>query len=443
MAVWIVSTALAIGLSSGLSAQTTREATSLTHSDLQPLKTRVEQRFQVLLLKQAFVLVPRSPIKGLTSIEFNDSAVLLDGSVVTGAELKQRVGADTDLLVQLSFLDSATRRQLFETAKPAPSAPAGVPPNGRGADAAPADRAAPTSGGWDEHKTVARIRNGGARFRFGSDLRIKEGEDVGSDVVVIFGSVVVDGKVNGEVVAVGGGVTLGPKADVSGDVTSVGGGIDRSATARVAGEINEVRVTVPTIRPYMHFTPWRDWQGWTMPFGPPVELAGTLIRIGVIGLLAALVVTAFPRRVRQISDQVSAEPWRAALAGLAAQVLFVPVLLLSVVVLAVSIIGIPLLLLMPFILVLALMALLVGFAGAGSAIGEIIARRSSVGAVNPLVALAVVWGLTVLGRFVGLVGSPLRVIVSVVLLCGFVVEYAAWTMGLGGVLLSRFGRRAP
>jgi len=28
-------------------------------------------------------------------------------------------------------------------------------------------------------------------------------------------------------------------------------------------------------------------------------------------------------------------------------------------------------------------------------------------------------------------------------LTGFIIEYAAWTVGLGGALLTRFGRRGP
>ena len=176
-----------------------------------------------------------------------------------------------------------------------------------------------------------------------------------------------------------------------------------------------------------------------------MELVGTLVRIGVIGLLAALVVAVFPVPVRRVSDRVAAEPWRAALTGLAAEVVFVPLLVLTVLVLAVSIIGIPLLLLVPFALVTALAALLLGFAGVGCAVGQRISRGGTVEIRNlivPLVVgLVIIWALTVVARFVGLAGMPLRVVVGGVLVVGCVVEYVAWTIGLGGVLLSRFGRR--
>jgi hypothetical protein len=443
----LVLAVMAAGVTGGLSAQAGGDNPPGSRPELQQLKTRVGQRFQVLLLRQSFVLVPKAPLKNVGSIELSDGLVLLDGSPVTGLELKQRVGADTDLIVQLSFLDATVRRQLFET--PTPAAPAEPAARAKGVPKTPEPPAvsAPSvsRSSDDESNSRDRHRYGGARVRVGGDIRVRENEEVGNDVVAIFGSVYIDGKVNGEVVAVGGGVYLGPKADVGGDVTSVGGGIERSADARVSGQINEVKITIPSVRPFVHFSPWRNWTWWTTPFGASVELVGTLVRIGVIGLLAALVVAVFPVPVRRVSDRVAAEPWRAALTGLAAEVVFVPLLVLTVLVLAVSIIGIPLLLLVPFALVTALAALLLGFAGVGCAVGQRISRGGTVEIRNlivPLVVgLAIIWALTLVARFVGLAGMPLRVVVGGVLVVGFVVEYAAWTIGLGGVLLSRFGRR--
>jgi hypothetical protein len=151
--------------------------------------------------------------------------------------------------------------------------------------------------------------------------------------------------------------------------------------------------------------------------------------------------------VRRVAGVAATEPWRAALAGLAAQLFFVPLLVITIVVLVVSIIGIPLLLLVPFGLLAVLVALVMGFTGVGCAIGEAIARRSGRGLPNLLTALvvglAVVWSLTVIARFAGLAGTPVRVIMGFVLGVGFLVEYVAWTVGLGAVLISRFGRVGP
>ena len=147
----------------------------------------------------------------------------------------------------------------------------------------------------------------------------------------------------------------------------------------VAGQINEVRIGRPTFGPFVNIRPWHDWHwlGDTVrnPFGGSFDLVATLVRIGLVGLLAALMIAVLPSSVRRVADRVSAEPWRAGLVGLAAQLLFVPLLIITIVVLAVSIIGIPLLLLVPFGLIFVAVALVmdsparVAPSGAGSAAG--------------------------------------------------------------------------
>jgi len=404
------------------------------------LKERAERVFQVVEVRRGLILVPRTESSRARTIELNDGQVLVDGSPVTGRELRDRLGDDAEIIVQLSFLDAAARRALFgfqAGAAPAPPIPLVSP------DVPPSVAARE---GWSE---TARYRHGGARVRFGGDVTVAEDEAVGDDVVVILGSAHIQGRVDGAVVAVGGSVHLGPKADIGGDVTAVGGGVERSTGAVVAGQINEVRFSSPSFGPFVRVRPWRNWSWFGNPFGnpfgPSVDLVATLIRVGVIGLFAALIVAMVPGPVKRVADRVTGEPWRAGLVGLAAQLLFVPLLVLTVVILAVSIIGIPLLLLVPFGLVAVLLAFLLGFAGTGCAVGQLIGRRSG-GSVPTLLAslaigLAVVWALTVCARFAGLAGLPVRVILGVVLLAGFLVEYLAWTVGLGAVLLSRFGRR--
>jgi hypothetical protein len=51
------------------------------------------------------------------------------------------------------------------------------------------------------------------------------------------GSINVEGKVNGDTVAVGGGIHLAPSASVGGDAVGVGGGVARDTGATVGGEV--------------------------------------------------------------------------------------------------------------------------------------------------------------------------------------------------------------
>ncbi len=422
-----------------------RGGTARPETDARPevrqLRERAEARFQVVEVKNGFILIPKSESSGVRTIDVNDGRVLIDGTPVTGRELRERLGSDADLVLQVSFLDASGRRAFLAVPspiEPAPEAPVVVP--------APAPTPDTSREEWKE---TARYRHGGARVRLGGDVSVDENEAVGDDVVVVFGSARINGRVEGAVVAVGGSVVLGPKAYVGGDVTAVGGGIERASGAVVEGQINEVRFSSPHIGPFVRSHPWREWRwlGDTFrnPFSGSVDLLSTLVRMGLIGLFAALVVAVAPVPVKRVAERVTAEPWRAGLVGLAAQLLFVPLLVLTVVILAISIIGIPLLLLVPFGLIVVAFAFVMGLAGTGCAIGQWVGRRAGSGAPGLLaslvIGLAVVWALTVIARFAGLAGLPVRVIVGTILLAGLLIEYVAWTVGVGAVVLSRFGRR--
>jgi hypothetical protein len=438
----LVAAAVAIGPVAA-TAQPTQDARAdaAGRPELQVLREKVERRFQVIEVRHGILLIPRAEGARARTIDLNEGQVVVDGVPLTGRELRDRLGEDADLIAQLSFLDAAARRAFFAGAPAAAPTPPSPP-------AAPAVPAAPPAAG-DEWSEVARYRHSGARVRFGGDVTVAEDEAIGDDVVAILGSARVDGRVDGAVVAIGGSVHLGPKANVRGDVTAVGGSIERAASSVVSGQINEIRIAKPTFDPLAHMRPWRNWRwfGDTVrnPFGGSFDLVGTLVRVGLIGLFAALMVAVLPAPVRRVADRVAAEPWRSGLVGLAAQLLFVPLLVLTVVVLAVSIIGIPLLLLVPFALIVVALAFLMGFAGASCAIGRWASRRAGGEVpgllVSLVVGLAVVFALTVIARFAGLAGLPVRVVLGTVLVAGFFVEYVAWTVGLGGVLLSRFGRR--
>jgi hypothetical protein len=407
--------------------------------ELQQLRERAERRFQIIEVRRGMVLIPKAESARVRTIDINDGQVAVDGAPLTGRELRERLGEDADVVAQLSFMDAAARRAFFAGLAAAPAPPASP---------APPEAPPPVAReeGWSE---VARYRHGGARVRFGGDVTVAEDEAIGDDVVAILGSARVDGRVDGNVVAIAGSVHLGPKANVRGDVTAVGGSVDRADGTVVSGQVNEIRIARPRFGQFVDIRPWRDWHwfGDTVryPFSGSVDLVATLVRVGLVGLFAALLIAVLPAPVRRVADRVAAEPWRAGFVGLAAQLLFVPVLVITVVVLAVSIIGIPLLLLVPFGLLAVAVALLMGFAGSACAVGRWIGHRAGSGApgllVSLVVGLAVVFALTIIAKFLGLVGLPVGVIVGAVLAVGFVVEYVAWTVGLGGVLLSRFGRR--
>ena len=86
-------------------------------------------------------------------------------------------------------------------------------------------------------------------------------------VVAVFGSVRVNGKVGDQVVAVMGSVLLGPEAVVGGDVVSVGGRVHREGGAEVRRGVTEVAIDELPFG--VHIGPWNSWGDvpWFSSFG--------------------------------------------------------------------------------------------------------------------------------------------------------------------------------
>jgi hypothetical protein len=398
------------------------------------LKTRVERRFRVLPVREGVVLTPRREVPGVRSIEIRDGVIAVDGTPTTGAQLRERLGEDANLVLQVSYLPAdalavwdgpRAPREEAPQPDPAPAAPS----------VAEAPPAAPTPPADEIH-----WRKSSAKVHIGSSIVVAEEEHVTDPVVAVGGSVTVLGRVDDDVVAVGGSVRLGPKARVRGDVTAVGGRVDQDKGAQIGGTVNEIRIGPQfDLRPW-HFFDGHWFDGWSA-VGGSFRLVGTLMRISLVVLLVMIVALIASGPVERIGDRAGREPWLSGFTGLMAQLLFIPVLVLTIVILAVSIIGIPLLVLVPFGIIAFLLAVLVGFAGVAQRLG-----RWAVGPDRPLfVALAVgvvlVSAVALLTRLLTLLPLPLWPVTWIVGLTGFLIEYIAWTVGLGAALLTRFGTR--
>ena len=73
-------------------------------------------------------------------------------------------------------------------------------------------------------------------FRMGEQVRVEENHVISGDVVVMGSDAEILGKVNGDVVAVGGNIVLGPTASIVGDAVSIGGSISKEPGAKVYGQ---------------------------------------------------------------------------------------------------------------------------------------------------------------------------------------------------------------
>jgi hypothetical protein len=425
-----------------------RAAGQVSPDSFTPARLRrvIEERYRVVPLQDGVALVPRREMRDVKSIELSGNTVAINGTVVTGAELRDRLKTDSDAILALSYLEPAARKALFEGTLPKGAAEQAAQPAQPDAPAppevpAPAEAAPPTE--EPSGRTVRTSRHSDARVHIGGPIHVAENELVDGPVVAVGGSVTVDGDVREDVVAVGGNVRLGPKARVRGDVTSVGGTIERDPGAEIDGRTNEVAFGFP----HFHVGPgfWFPATGF-LTVGPWVGLMASLFRMVLFGILAFLVFLLAQNPVARIEHVAAFEPWKAGLVGLLTEVFFIPVFVLTIVILVISIFGIPLAPVFALVAIVALMvALVFGFTGVAYGVGRWAEHRFGWSSQHPFLLLLVglfgIWALTIVGRFVSLGGWPIRFVSLTLLLVGFVVEYVAWTVGLGAAVMTRFGTR--
>jgi len=395
------------------------------------LRTQLSSRYDIVALQQGIALVPKTANPRVRMIQVINGAVTVDGDTLTAAQLRDRLGADAGPIVQLTYLSAAEQRQLASPeGAAAPQAAPEVPPSPSTATQTPAPSVPPPP----EPPARSVERKGDIVRIGGGAVTVADNERVEGDVVAIGGSVTIDGEVTGDVVGVGGGLTLGPHAIVRGEVTAVGGPFKRDPQAQVFGKVNEIGIGANgrTLPPYRMNMPEILFGSLASRLG---RFATTIVRV-LMFILFALIVTAVARRpVQQIAARISAEPVRAGLVGLLAEILFVPVLVVTILALVISIIGIPLLLLVPFGIILVGIVMLVGFTGAAHLAGTWTLQRFGRTERNPYLIAAVgivaIAGLTLIGRLFALalggLGAPFYI-------AGYLLEYVAWTIGFGAAI---------
>ena len=279
----------------------------------------------------------------------------------------------------------------------------------------------------------------GTRIAVGQDVRIERDEEVTDAVVVIGGNLIIDGRVRDGVFVGGGDIHLSSTADVRGELVVAGGKITRDAGARHLGRVS-----------YVSFGDWWRRNGSWLPsirfgeVGRWLSLVGTVARVSVLGLLMMIVLVVARAPVARIGRAALAEPLRAFLIGLAAEIFFLPFLIAASIGLAITIIGIPFVaVLVPMAIALATFAFVLGFTALACRLGEWVEDRLGWQPGNAFVATAIgfviLLGPTMLARFVDLAdwGGPISLSILVVALT---VEFVAWTMGVGAAIITGLGR---
>lgn len=295
-------------------------------------------------------------------------------------------------------------------------------------------------------------------FRLGGGVTVGPGERVDGDVVVIGGPIMIAGNVNGDVVAIGGPLALrgrvrgdavaiggplrlGPDAVVRGDVAVIGGVLRRASGAEVRGTVSQIDAGDMAFGEMLAWRPdiW-PFPSMRSPRARTWDVVGQIVRLLLLALFASVAFLAARGPVHRVAERALAEPLKAGVVGLLAQLLFFPLVLVTIIVLAISIIGIPLLLLVPFGIVAAVCAAIVGFTGVVTGVGHRV--RGRMGALGPATYISVWAGIAllltpaVLGETMEVAGGLFRAFGLLFVVTGFLIEYAAWTTGLGALILN-------
>jgi hypothetical protein len=269
-------------------------------------------------------------------------------------------------------------------------------------------------GGWievDDH--------GDALVRIFGDIHVPSGKRVSDDVVAVFGSVDVEGEVQGDVVAVMGSVRVRDGAVVDGEVVSVGGVVDQEEGATIQGQTVSVGfLPVSWGIPGLPFTLGAIAAGWIA-----AALAGWIFAI------------AFPGRLIRVAATASRRTGASFVLG----VLSIPGFVALMVLMFVTVVGIPLAFLLPFAYILLAYA---GHLAATYVLGCKLTGRTlgGPGLVWPILAGSLLVALFfAVGAMLFVIPGMTRPFALFAALLGCLMAVGLTAIGTGAFLLSKLG----
>ena len=251
---------------------------------------------------------------------------------------------------------------------------------------------------------------------FGGSAILEDDSKVSGSVAIFGGSLVINGEVEGDVAAFGGAVSLGDHAVVRGDVVTYGASVSRSNSAIVNGSIGSAR---QPIRPPLNLSPIVS-NGVQMI----TDFIWRIFQSFALAALAVLVSLFALRPMERAGDAIVDQPVLSA--GMGFLTLLVSPIIL--VVIAITIILSPLSLI--GFITLALGALF-GWLALGLVTGERLAHYLNQEWSGPVSAGV---GTLVLSLAMNLIG--------IIPCVGWAVVAVIFLIGLGGVVLTRFGIQA-
>jgi hypothetical protein len=248
--------------------------------------------------------------------------------------------------------------------------------------------------------------------KINNDVTIEENMKV-RNVFVLRGQITISGTVEQSVVAIGGSIVLTRTAVVNGDVVALGGIIVMGKGADVHGTLTEINSS--NISAAISDLLSDDWEGWSWLFA----IFSVVVFFAIL-ILALLIVALIPKPIQVIAETIKTNTFKVSLSGLLGLLLIVPIAVL----LTISVIGI---VLIPLEMILVVSAALLGFIAVSQLVGRrvlMLIKRTGGGVIRQTF-----WGLITLW------------LIGWIPYVGWIIKVLAVVLGLGGVIMTRFGTK--
>jgi len=411
---------------------------------------------------------PNLAVPLFTSILFLAALLLAAPHAWGEARTSGKASASHDTTAGVKTDDEGFTVRVVEEGKTIP--PAELARRGRAAaqratdqgarDAARAQSANPSVPEPPEPPEPPDVGDSNDLVRFGEDVEIPADKVIDGDVVAVGGSVTVYGRVKGDCVAIGGTVRVKGSGVVEGDAVSLGGGVTTADSASVKGSNVSVGAW-----------PFKgEGRGAMIPllgiFGLSA-FAGLVCRVVQFLLtifFAWIALLLFRERMTHAADRLGEQFGKSFLYGLlgwagllvtvpAGIILTVLVGALAIVILAVTIIGIPVAILLAVALVLAVVGLVIGamvavfiaYLEGAMFLGRRILGRTRRATASPLRTVAygllLMVGLAIIGKMMGFVGLVFLMPIGIAFgIAAGMLAVVMTTAGFGAMMLTRFGK---
>lgn len=264
----------------------------------------------------------------------------------------------------------------------------------------------------------------GSLVVLGGNAEIQSDATITGDIAVLGGNVNFAGIAKGTINAIGGNINLKPGAVINGNISTLGGNVSGIDQAEIDGNLE----TMNSPERSQDNAPANPGEGTFMDrtsqlrnyFG---EIFGNIFKILAIAVLAVIVAAVMPKPMNTVARSIENQPWLSGGVGLLSFII-VP---LAALIMTVTLVLIPVMI----VGVLAYVVITIfGWIAAGKYLGDRLA-----------ILFKTTWADPVSAGLGTLIIGVVTWLFSYLFCLGGVLSLAVSALGIGGVILSKFGQK--